>query len=135
MSRSSLTLFRILPLAVEGGPALTEIWVAAAAAAAAVGGLPRLPRRRGHSVPLDVLTDRMCRGCRQVRESRVRVCDLGRISFPLTVTLRPQARLGLGCGVAALPKVVLARYRSRDWALLECSQCAASVRNREMGTS
>ena len=100
-----------------------------------MGGLPRLPRPHGHSVLLDALTDRMYRGCRQVRESRVRVCDLGRISFPLTVTLRLQARLGLGCGVAALPMVVLARYRSRDWALLECSRRGASVRNREMGTS
>jgi hypothetical protein len=102
---------------------------------AVAGGLPRLPRPRGHSVPLDVLMDRMCRGCRQVRESRVRVCDLRRISFPLTVTLRPQARLGSGCGVAALPKEVLARYRSMGWVLVESSQCVASVRNREMGTS
>ena len=83
----------------------------------------------------DVLVDRMCRGCPQVRGSRVRGRDLRPISFPLTVTLRPpQARLGLGCGVAALPKGVSARYRSMDW-VLECSQRAASVRNREMGTS
>jgi hypothetical protein len=130
MSRSRSNLrFRILALAVEGPAALAEVlWVAA-------GGLPRLPRPRGHSVPLDVLMDRMRRGCPQGRrESRVRVCDLRRISFPLTVTLRPQARLGLG-GVAALPKVVLARYRSMDWVLVESSQCAASVRSREMGTS
>jgi hypothetical protein len=99
------------------------------------GGLPRLPRPRGHSVPLDVLMDRMCRGCPQVRESRVRVCDLRRVSFPLTVTLRPQARSGLGCGVAVLPKGVWARYHSMDWVLVESSQRAASVRNREMGTS
>lgn len=100
------------------------------------GGLPRLPRPRGHSVLLDVLMDRMYRGCPQVRESRVRVGDLHRISFPLTLTpVRAQARLGLGCEVAALLKEVLARYRSMDWILVECSQCPAFVRNREMGTS
>jgi hypothetical protein len=99
------------------------------------GGLPLLPRPRGHSVPLDVLMDRMCRGCPQVCESRVRVCDLGRISFPLTVTLCPQARLGLGCGAAALLKEVLARYRSMDWVLVESFQREGSVMNREMGTS
>jgi len=131
MSRSSLW-FRILPLvAVEGGPALAEVWVVVVAA----GGLPRFPRPRGHSVLLDVIMDRMCRGCPPVDESRVGVCGLRRISFPLTVTLRPQARLGLGCEVAALPKEVLARYHSMDWVLLESSQRAASVRNREMGTS
>lgn len=100
------------------------------------GGLPRLPRPRERSVPLDVLMDRMCRGCPHVLESRVRVCDLRRISFPLTVTLRPspQARLGLGFGAAVLLKVVLGRYRSMDWLLVESSQCVASVKNREMET-
>jgi hypothetical protein len=125
-------MFRILALAVEGPAALAEVWDLWVAAA---GGLPRLPTPREHSAPLDVPMDRMCRGYPQVRrESRVRVCDLRRISFPLAVTLRPQARLGLG-GVAGLPKEVLGRYRSMDWVLVESSQCAASVGNREMGTS
>ena len=118
----------MLALAVEG-PALAEVSVVV------VGGLPRLPRPSGHPVPLGVITDRMCRGCPQVVESRVDVCDLGRISFPLTVTLCRQARLGSGCGAAALPKAVLGRYRSMDWVLVVRPQCAAPVRNREMGTS
>ena len=79
--------------------------------------------------------DRTCQGCLRVRESRVRVGDLGRGPFPLTVTLHPQARPGLECGAAGIPKEVLARYRSMDWVLVESSQCAASVRNREMVTS
>jgi hypothetical protein len=108
MSSSSSSLrFRILAqaLAVES-LALAEVSVA--------DGLPRLPRPRGRSVLLDVLMDRMCRGCPQVLESRVRgVCDRVRISSPLTVTIC-QARLGLGSGAAALLREVLARYRSMD---------------------